>query len=150
MMRIVWDGEVAKVAVLGVPDTPGIAAALFSALAGRGVAAEMIVQSVMRGQVNDIAFLVRKEYLGEAIEVCRRSVREIGAQGVAFDSEIGKITLEGAPVAEDPAIPARMFSVLAEGSVNIDMISSTDRNITCVVSSADSERAVRALEKAFG
>jgi len=148
-MKVVSDSEVAKVAVLGVPDTPGIAASLFSALADRGVAAEMIVQSVMRGQVNDIAFLVRKEHLGEAIDVCRRTVRQMGAQGVAFDAEIGKITLEGADVAGDPGIPARMFSVLAGESVNIDMISSTEMNITCVVSLIDSVRAVKALERAF-
>ena len=148
-MKVIRDNEVAKVAILGVPDTPGIAAALFSALADRGVVAEMIVQSVMRGQVNDIAFLVRKEFLGEAIDACRRSVREIGAQGVAFDSEIARITLEGADIAGDPGIPGRMFSVLAGESVNIDMISSAEMNITCVVSSADSEKAARALERTF-
>ncbi|HOR53694.1 MAG TPA: aspartate kinase [Synergistales bacterium] len=146
---ITHDTEVAKVAVLGVPDKPGIAARVFSSLAGAGVGVEMIIQSIMRGQVNDIAFLVRKEFLGEAIDVCRRTARDIEAQGVAFDTEVGKISLVGAGLSNHPDAPARMFSILAGESVNIDMISSTSMSITCVVSSADVERAVAALHKAF-
>jgi aspartate kinase len=146
---IAHDSEVAKVAVLGVPDTPGIAARVFGPLSDAGVGVEMIIQSIMRGQVNDIAFLVRKEFLGEAIEVCRGTARDVGAQGVAFDTEIGKISLIGAGLANHPEAPARMFSVLAGESVNIDMISSTSMAITCVVSSADVERAVAALHRSF-
>ena len=146
---IAHDSGVAKVAVLGVPDTPGIAARVFTPLSEAGVGVEMIIQSIMRGQVNDIAFLVRKEFLGEAIEVCRRTAREVGAQGVAFDTEIGKISLVGAGLANHPEAPARMFSVLAGESVNIDMISSTSMAITCVVSSSDVERSVKALHRSF-
>ncbi len=146
---ITHDTGVAKVAVLGVPDTPGIAARVFSPLSEAGVGAEMIIQSIMRGQVNDIAFLVRKEFLGEAIDVCRKTSRDIGAQGVAFDTEIGKISLVGAGLSNHPEAPARMFSILAGESVNIDMISSTSMSITCVVSSADVEKAAVALHRAF-
>ncbi len=146
---IAHDSGVAKVAVLGVPDTPGIAARVFGPLSDAGVGVEMIIQSIMRGQVNDIAFLVRKEFLGEAIEVCRGTARDVGAQGVAFDTEIGKISLVGAGLANHPEAPARMFSILAGESVNIDMISSTSMAITCVVSSADVERAVAALHRSF-
>lgn len=146
---ITHDTEVAKVAVLGVPDIPGIAARVFSSLSEAGVGAEMIIQSIMRGQVNDIAFLVRKEFLGEAIDVCRKTARDIEAQGVAFDTEVGKISLVGAGLSNHPDAPARMFSVLAGESVNIDMISSTSMSITCLVSSADVKKAVVALHKAF-
>ncbi|MDD2518128.1 MAG: ACT domain-containing protein, partial [Synergistales bacterium] len=146
---ITHDTGVAKVAVLGVPDTPGIAARVFSPLSEAGVGAEMIIQSVMRGQVNDIAFLVRKEFLGEAIDICRGTARDIGAQGVVFDTEIGKISLVGAGLSNHPEAPARMFSILAAESVNIDMISSTSMSITCVVSSADVEKAAVALHRVF-
>ncbi|GAB6279964.1 MAG: aspartate kinase [Thermovirga sp.] len=146
---IAHDTGVAKVAVLGVPDTPGIAAKVFAPLSEAGVGVEMIIQSIMRGQVNDIAFLVRKEFLGEAIEVCRRTAREVGAQGVVFDTEIGKISLVGAGLANHPEAPARMFSILAGESVNIDMISSTSMAITCVVPSSDVEKSIRALHRSF-
>lgn len=146
---IAHDTGVAKVAVLGVPDTPGIAARVFGPLSEAGVGVEMIIQSIMRGQVNDIAFLVRKEFLGEAIEVCRRTSRDVGAQGVAFDTEIGKISLVGAGLANHPEAPARMFSILAGESVNIDMISSTSMAITCVVPAPDVEKSIRALHSSF-
>lgn len=143
------DRNVAKVAVLGVPDVPGIAAGLFGKLSAGGVGAEMIIQSVMRGQVNDIAFLVKKEILGEAIDICRDIVREIGAQGVAFDTEIGKVTAVGAGMANHPEIPSRMFSNLAAEGINIDMISSTSMSITCVVAAQDVEKAVTSLHGEF-
>lgn len=146
---IASDRNVAKVAVLGVPDVPGIAAGLFGRLSAGGVGAEMIIQSVMRGQVNDIAFLVKKEFLGEAIDICRDIVREIGAQGVAFDTEIGKVTIVGAGIANHPEIPSLMFSNLAAEDINIDMISSTSMSITCVVAAGDVERAVRSLHREF-
>jgi len=146
---IASDRNVAKVAVLGVPDVPGIAARLFGALSAGGVGVEMIIQSVMRGQVNDIAFLVKKEFLGEAIDICRDIVREIGAQGVAFDTEIGKVTVIGAGMANHPEVPSRMFSNLAAEGINIDMISSTSMSITCVVAAKDIKKAVRSLHKEF-
>ncbi|MFP4482669.1 MAG: aspartate kinase [Thermovirgaceae bacterium] len=146
---IASDRNVAKVAVLGVPDIPGIAAGLFGRLSVGGVGAEMIIQSVMRGQVNDIAFLVKKEILGEAIDICRDIVREIGAQGVAFDTEIGKVTVIGAGIANHPEIPSRMFSNLAAEDINIDMISSTSMSITCVVAAGDVDRAVKSLHREF-
>jgi aspartate kinase len=146
---IASDRNVAKVAVLGVPDIPGIAAGLFGRLSAGGVGAEMIIQSVMRGQVNDIAFLVKKEFLGEAIDICRDIVREIGAQGVAFDTEIGKVTVIGAGIANHPEVPSKMFSKLASENINIDMISSTSMSITCVVAAGDVDKAVRCLHREF-
>jgi len=146
---IAHDTEVAKVAMLGVPDTPGVAARVFTPLSEAGVGAEMIIQSVMRGDVNDIAFLVRKEFLGEAIDICRKTAADLGAQGVAFDTEIGRISVVGAGLSTHPEAPARMFSVLAGESVNIDMISSTSMAITCVVPSGDVERSLAALHRTF-
>jgi aspartate kinase len=146
---IASDRNVAKVAVLGVPDIPGVAAGLFGRLSAGGVGAEMIIQSVMRGQVNDIAFLVKKEFLGEAIDICRDIVREIGAQGVAFDTEIGKVTVIGAGIANHPEVPSKMFSKLASENINIDMISSTSMSITCVVAAGDVDKAVRCLHREF-
>jgi len=146
---VVHDKNVAKIAVLGVPDVPGIAAGLFSRLAERGVGVEMIIQSVMRGDVNDIAFLVKETLLGDAIEVCSEYAREIDAQGVTYDSEVGRVSIIGVGLSVHPDIPAQMFSVLSREGINIDMISSTSNSITCVISSTSVDKAVSSLHKHF-
>ena len=140
------DLKVAKVVLMGVPDIPGVAGRLFSRLAERGVGAEMIVQNNMRGGMNDIGFLVRKDNLDDTIEVCRDFSREVEAQGVSFSTEIARVSIIGEGISACPDVPARMFTTLGKEGVNIDMISSTDLYVTCVVGStraADAERALR-------
>lgn len=147
--QVVSDRDVAKIAVLGVPDVPGVAARLFSDLASAGVGAEMIVQSVMRGQMNDIAFIVKRSTLGEAMAICRAYAADMGAQGVTFDTEVAKVALTGENLAGCPAIPSQMFSVLAGGRINIDMIAAASTVIACIVASGDLEEAISALSGAF-
>jgi aspartate kinase len=108
---VTQDANVAKVAVLGVPDRPGVAAGFFTLLAENRIAAEMILQSVMRGGMNDIAFLVRKEDLGKAIEVTTEYVEKVGAQGVNFDTEVARVSVVGAGIGNHPEVPSQMFSV---------------------------------------
>lgn len=146
---VVKDANVAKVVLMGVPDIPGIAARLFTSLAGQGVGAEMIIQNNMRGGVNDIGFLVKKTHLEPAIQVCREICREIDAQGVSFDTEIARVTIVGAGIANHPEVPPRMFNVLAEEGINIDMISSTALALTCIVTLTRADDAVRALHEHF-
>lgn len=147
--KVISDRSIAKVAVLGVPDVPGVAARLFSALAKEEVGAEMIVQSVMRGQTNDIAFIVKASLLGKAMDICRQFALEVKAQGVTFDTEVAKVALGGKNLAGCPAIPSQMFSVLAEENINIDMIAAAATVIACIVSAAGMEKAVDALTSAF-
>ena len=143
------DLKVAKVVLMGVPDFPGIAGRLFSGLSEHGVGAEMIVQNNMRGGLNDIGFLVRKENLDDAIEVCRRFSREVEAQGVSFNTEIARVSIVGQGITNHPDIPARMFTTLGKEGINIDMISSTDLFVTCVVASIRADDAVRVLREHF-
>ena len=146
---VVHDSKVAKVVLLGVPDIPGVAARLFSNLSDEGVGAEMIIQNNMRGGVNDIGFLVKKTNLESAIKVCRDLCREIDAQGVSFDTEIARVTIVGAGIANHPEVPSKMFNILAEEGINIEMIASTSLAVTCVVGSSRAEEAVRALHEHF-
>jgi len=146
---VVHDTKVAKIVLLGVPDIPGVAARLFSNLADKGIGAAMIIQNNMRGGVNDIGFLVKKSDLENAIQVCRELCREIDAQGVSFDTEIARVSIVGAGIANHPEIPPKMFSILAEAGINIEMIASTALAITCIVGSAHAEEAVRTLHKCF-
>ncbi|MBN1333863.1 MAG: ACT domain-containing protein [Synergistales bacterium] len=146
---VALDKETAKIAVLGVPDRPGIAARLFSGLAAEGICVEMILQSVMRGQINDIAFLVDKRDIEKTITACRDLSRQLGAQGVTFDTEIARVSVVGAGISSHAEIPSRVFSILAGKGINIEMISASSMAITCVVSSLDGEAAVHALHHEF-
>jgi aspartate kinase len=146
---VVHDLKVAKVVLMGVPDVPGVAGRLFSSLAERGVGAEMIIQNTMRGGLNDIGFLVRKENLDGAIDVCRNFSAEVDAQGVSFNTEIARISIVGSGIANHPDIPSRMFTILAKESINIEMIASTALAVTCVVAATRAEDAVRALHEHF-
>jgi aspartate kinase len=146
---VVHDLKVAKVVLMGVPDVPGVAGRLFTNLAERGIGAEMIIQNNMRGGLNDIGFLVRKENLDGAIDVCRNFSRDVDAQGVSFNTEIARVSIVGAGIANHPDIPPRMFTVLAKEGINIDMIASTALAVTCVVAATRAEDAVRALHEHF-
>ncbi|MDR3166286.1 MAG: aspartate kinase [Synergistaceae bacterium] len=146
---VVHDLKVAKVVLMGVPDVPGVAGRLFSNLAERGVGAEMIIQNTMRGGLNDIGFLVRKENLDAAIDVCRNFSVEVDAQGVSFNTEIARVSIVGSGIANHPDIPSRMFTILAKESINIEMIASTALAVTCVVAATRAEDAVRALHEHF-
>nr|WP_321499299.1 hypothetical protein [uncultured Dethiosulfovibrio sp.] len=146
---VIWDDDVAKVAVLGVPDRPGIAAHLFKALGDAMVPVEMVIQSVMRGDVNDIAFLIRTEKLDSAIEVCRRMPDEIGAQGVTFDTEVSRIALYGQGFSSRPGLPSDVFSLLAEGGINLEMIVATPESICCVVCKSSAAEALSILRDRF-
>jgi aspartate kinase len=146
---VVHDDKVAKVVMMGVPDVPGIAGRLFTSLSEIGIGAEMIIQNNMRGGLNDIGFLVRKENLDGAIDVCRNFSRDVEAQGVSFNTEIARVSIVGAGIANHPDIPPRMFTVLAKEGINIDMIASTALAVTCVVAATRAEDAVRALHEHF-
>jgi aspartate kinase len=146
---VVHDAKVAKVVMMGVPDVPGIAGRLFTSLSYLGIGAEMIIQNNMRGGLNDIGFLIRKENLDGAIDVCRKFSSDVDAQGVSFNTEIARVSIVGAGIANHPDIPSRMFTALAKEGINIDMIASTALAVTCVVSATRAEDAVRALHEHF-
>jgi aspartate kinase len=139
----------ARITLLGVPDVPGVAAKIFSSLAERGVGVEMIVQNNMRGGITDIGFLTTKERLNDAIEACRKVAKEIEAQGVSFNTEIARVSLVGSALSKAIDIPGKMFSVLAEAQINIEMIVSNSYDITCVVAANSAETAARALRESF-
>ncbi len=144
------DRGCARIILLGVPDLPGVAASVFSALAERNVGVEMIVQNNMRGGMTDMTFLIRKDRLDDAIPVCRAAAESIKAQGVSFNTEVASISIHGEELSSNPDVTARMFSTLASVNVNIEMITSSAFAVTCVVDATAVDRAVGALEKAFG
>jgi aspartate kinase len=147
---VVTDISEAKVTVLGVPDRPGVSAALFEPLAEANVNVDMIVQNTSTDGTTDISFTMPIADMDEAESIVTRVAREIGASGVSHDRDIAKVSLVGAGMKSSPGIAAKMFRVLADEEVNIEMISTSTIRVSVVMASADMERAARSLHTAFG
>lgn len=138
-----------KLALLEVPDRPGVAAKLFTALAEEGINVDMIIQSV-RGEVtNDIAFTVAKNELNHALAVTEKVGHEIGASGVIHDSEVAKVSIVGAGMINHPGTAAMMFSALADAQINIQMISTSEIKISCIIAREKIQEAVKVIHERF-
>jgi aspartate kinase len=147
---VVHDVSEAKVTIAGVPDTPGVAARVFRALADRGVNVDMIVQNVSEHGVTDISFTAPRTDLEASVDVTSSLAAEIGATGITTDSSIARVSLVGAGMKSNPGVAATMFETLAAAGVNIEMISTSAIRISCVVAEASIEKAVQSLHTAFG
>jgi aspartate kinase len=147
---VVTDVSESKVTVLGVPDRPGISAALFEPLAAANVNVDMIVQNTSTEGTTDISFTAPIADMRVAAEIVQRVAKEIGAADVTTDPDIAKVSLVGAGMKSSPGIAAKMFRVLADEGVNIEMISTSTIRISVVIPTADVERAARSLHTAFG
>ncbi|CAB4743132.1 MAG: aspartate kinase [Actinobacteria bacterium] len=147
---IVQDANESKVTVLSVPDRPGISAALFEPLAAANVNVDMIVQNTSNDGKTDISFTVPKAELKIALEIVESVAAEIGAGGVSHQSDIAKVSLVGAGMKTSPGIAAKMFRVLADEKINIEMISTSTIRISVVVAAASTEKACQVLHTAFG
>ena len=147
---VVTDSSEAKVTVLGVPDRPGISAALFEPLAAANVNVDMIVQNTSTEGRTDISFTVPIADMKVAEGIVAEVAEQMEALGVTHDNDIAKVSLVGAGMKTSPGVAASMFRTLAENDVNIQMISTSTIRISVVISSADLERAARCLHTAFG
>ncbi|MGQ0848856.1 MAG: aspartate kinase [Actinomycetota bacterium] len=146
---IAHDRSEAKVTVRGVPDRPGVAAALFEPLATGGVNVDMIVQNIGQDGSTDISFTVPKAVALHAGEVAGKVASELGAAGVDVDEDIAKVSLVGAGMKSHPGVAASVFRTLADAGINIEMISTSTIRISCIVREAQIEDAVTALHAAF-
>lgn len=139
-----------KVTITAVPDRPGVAAAVFRALAERAVNVDMIVQNTSREGLTDISFTVPRAELVAAREVTQSLSAGIGAREVLVDEGIAQVSIVGAGMKTHPGVTAMMFETLAEAGINIEMISTSPIRISCVVRAEAVDKAVRALHDAFG
>ena len=147
---VVHDVSEAKVTVSAVPDRPGVSAALFEPLAASNINVDMIVQNTSKAGTTDISFTMPKADMAVAEKVVSDVAAQIGAGGVTHDGDIAKVSLVGAGMKSSPGIAARMFRVLADEGVNIEMISTSTIRISVVIAAEGMERALRALHHAFG
>ena len=147
---VTHDVSEAKVTVFGVPDRPGVSAALFEPLADANINVDMIVQNTSKEGHTDISFTVPKADMGVAEKIVADAATLVGAAGVDHDDAIAKVSLVGAGMKTSPGIAAKMFRVLADNDVNIKMISTSTIRISCVIGKDDLEKAARGLHTAFG
>lgn len=146
---VTYDPNVARVAVLNVLDKPGIAWRLFSALAERKINVDMIIQSVNRDGVNDISFTIPRGDLETALEMVEKVLPSLGGSGVVYDAGVCKVSIVGAGMSSTAGVAATMFEALSSEGINIEMISTSEIRISCVIKAEEGERAVRAIHSAF-
>jgi aspartate kinase len=141
---------VAKITVRGVPDRPGIAAALFEPLAAAGISVDTIVQNTSEARTTDISFTVIRTDLPAAVRMVKQLSPEIGAAGVSSDDALASVSIVGSGMQNTPGYASRMFRALADSGVNIDMITTSEIRISCIIKEDQCREAVRALHQAFG
>jgi aspartate kinase len=146
---VVHDVGEAKMTLLGVPDRPGVSALLFESLADANVNVDMIVQNTSIDGTTDISFTLPLGDIATALPILKKVGDEVGAKGVSQDENIVKLSLVGAGMKSSPGIAAKMFRVLADNNVNIEMISTSTIRISVVVERSMLETAIRALHTAF-
>lgn len=144
------DRDQARLAILKVPDTPGIAGEIFGALAEHRVSADMIIQAFHEDRsVNDITFTVKRSDLETARKALEEAAERTGAEGILADEDVAKVSIVGAGLMDQPDIAARMFAALGRAGINIKMISTSEIRISCAVSDKDGESAVRIVHDLF-
>ena len=146
---IAYQPDVAKITVRSVPDRPGIAASLFEPLAEVGVSVDTIVQNTSAEKLTDISFTVSRQDLAGALRKVEEVVEELGAAGVVSDAGLASVSIVGSGMQNSPGYASRMFRILADGNVNIDMITTSEIRISCVIQEAQVAEAVRLLHRGF-
>ncbi len=147
---VACDKNVTKIAVFDVPDRPGIAYQLFDALAEEDINVDMIIQSHEQEERNDISFTVTRSDKEQAVRITKQVADAIGARGVAADDTVAKVSIVGAGMKTNPGVAAKMFEVLYRANINIQMISTSEIKVSCVVEETKAEAAIINLHKAFG
>lgn len=140
----------AKVTICDVPDKPGIAAKIFKDIAKQNINVDMIVQNVSRTRATDISFTVPGSDLNKTIKAAKEISKRVGAGDITFDKEIAKVSIVGIGMRSHSGVAANMFEALADKGINIEMISTSEIKISCVVKKENGEAAVRAIHEKFG
>ena len=141
--------DVAKVSLIGVPDRPGIASQVFAAIGAEDVSIQLIVQAEHRGGTNDISFLIPTDAEPRLRGRLDALLEKVNGEKTLIDREVATISLVGEGVQREPGIAARFFNALAEEKINIDLISTSNLMLTCVIAEVDTDRAVRAVHRTF-
>ncbi len=147
---VTYNRDEAKITVVGVPDQPGVAAKLFGPITARNIIVDMIVQNVGSDGRTDLTFTVTKGDLKRALEIVQNTARDLNASGVLADDRIAKVSIVGMGMKNHAGVASRMFDLLAKEGINIQMISTSEIKVSCVIEDKYTELAVRTLHEGFG
>ncbi|NIA21103.1 MAG: aspartate kinase [Anaerolineaceae bacterium] len=141
--------DLAKVTIRAVPDTPGVAARIFHQIAASNVVVDDIIQNISSDGQTDMSFTVALSDADQVAEVADHLVKEIGAQAVEFDKQVSKVSIVGVGMRSHTGVAEKMFKALAEAEVNIQMITTSEIKISCIIGRQAAEEALRAVHDAF-
>ena len=147
---VAYDKNEAKIAVMGVPDRPGIAAKILTPLSDAAISVDMIVQNVSDGGMTDFTFTVTKADLKQALLITNEVAKEVKAKEVLSDENISKISIVGLGMRSHAGVATQMFSALSQNGINMQMISTSEIKISVVIDEKYTELAVRVLHESFG
>jgi aspartate kinase len=139
-----------KITIASVPDKPGFAAKIFDELSKANVGVDMIVQNVSLDKRTDISFTVEKTDMHKAVKTTEKVAKDIGAKTVIVDEDIAKVSVVGIGMRSHSGVAAKCFSALADNKINIEMISTSEISISCVIEKAAGKKSLQILHKAFG
>lgn len=143
------DNDIARIAIMGVKDEPGIAFRIFSLLSKHKINVDIILQSIGRDNKKDISFTVSEESEDEVMQIIKDNAEMIGAENVTCSNEFSKVSIVGAGMVNNPGVAAMMFEALFDVGVNIHMISTSESKISVLVKKANAEKALRAIHEKF-
>lgn len=146
---IAHDSNVAKITVIGIPDRPGVATAIFEPLAKANISVDTIVQNASVEKITDLTFTVAQDDLYKAMSIVEPATNSIGGKQCVADSTLAKVSIIGSGMQNTPGYAARMFRALSEQGINIQLITTSEIRITCIISKDNVKDAVRTLHKAF-
>ena len=147
---IAFQRDEAKLSVLGIPDAPGVASTILGAISSANIEIDVIIQNVAADKTNDLTFTVHKNDMAKAAEILDKVAKELGAREVLTDDQICKVSIVGVGMRSHAGIASKMFASLAELSINIQLITTSEIKISVVIDEKYMELAVRGLHQAFG
>lgn len=143
------DNKQARVGIMGVPDTPGIVSKIFNALSEKNISVDMIIQSVPRDGINDVAFTVARDELKEALKICEEILSDVKGSKIISQENIAKVSIVGAGMINRPGVASSLFKALADSGINVQMISTSEIKISTLIEPEMAEKAVQVIHKAF-
>ncbi|HEY6394457.1 MAG TPA: aspartate kinase, partial [Candidatus Binataceae bacterium] len=146
---VTLDSNQSKVTITGIEDRPGIASQIFGPIAEAGIVVDMIIQNASADGRTDMTFTVGRDDLKRALEIVQRVADDIGSKGVRFEDRLAKVSVIGLGMRSHAGVAAKMFKILADERINIEMISTSEIKVSVVVNAKYGELAMRALHDAF-
>ena len=147
---VAFDKDQVRITILGVPDQPGVSAALFVPLSDHEILVDMIVQKASRDGITDMTYTVSHKDLKRALTYTEKVCKEIGAQGVEYDDQVAKVSVIGVGMRNHSGVAAMAFSALHKANINILMISTSEIKISCLIKADQLDKAVHTLHSTFG